>query len=103
MSTQGRDDRLVIQVDRDLKVLVPQFLANRRADVETVRQALQRSDYESIRVLGHQMKGTGSGYGFDAITAIGTALEHAARAGDASTIQRCAGELTAYLERVEVV
>ncbi len=45
-----------------------------------------RGDYATIRTLGHQMAGTGGGYGFDPITEIGGALEESALA------QRCGSD-----------
>ena len=39
-----------------------------------------QGDYAIIRTLGHQMAGTGGGYGFDPITEIGSALEDSALA-----------------------
>ena len=49
------------------------------------------------------MKGAGGGYGFDAITDIGQSLEQAAKAPDPDEIRKLAGELSTYLDRVEVV
>jgi HPt (histidine-containing phosphotransfer) domain-containing protein len=94
--------RLVIRVDEDLKDFVPEFLARRHQDVAALRDALQRGDYEAVRVLGHNMKGSGGGYGFHGITSIGDALEQAAKRADAAAIEHAARELAAYLESVEV-
>ena len=93
----------VVRVPPDLKEFVPDFLARRREDVQKLQQALTRGDYDAIRVAGHNMKGSGAGYGFDAITEFGGVLEQAAKNGDASAIRRCADELAAYLNGVEVV
>jgi hypothetical protein len=53
--------------------------------------------------MGHGMKGSGGGYGFDAITNIGRKIEAAAKAGDAEAIRGGRDELALYLERIEVV
>ena len=78
------------------------FLVNRRADVQKLEDALQSADYEGVRILGHNMKGVGGGYGFDAITDIGMSLEQAAKEKDAREIRKQAEALSNYLERVEV-
>jgi hypothetical protein len=49
------------------------------------------------------MKGAGGSYGFDAITDIGKSLEQAAMAKDSGGIKQMVQELSAYLDRVEVV
>ena len=46
---------------------------------------------------------SGGSYGFQAITDIGAALEHAAENADIEASRKCAGELSRYLERVEIV
>jgi hypothetical protein len=53
--------------------------------------------------LGHQLKGTGQGYGFPEITRTGAAIESAAVAGDEETIRSQIRVLDAYLDRVEIV
>jgi len=96
-------DRITVEIDRDLEDLIPGFLANRRADVDKIRAALEAGDYEQIRICGHSMKGAGGGYGFDAITAIGAIIEQAAQAADAPAVAAGAEDLADYLERVDVV
>ncbi|HZC67063.1 MAG TPA: Hpt domain-containing protein [Nitrospirales bacterium] len=70
-----RDEKILVRVDPEIAELIPGFLANRRKDVTAMLDAVQRSDFETVRLLGHSMKGAGGGYGFDAITVIGGALE----------------------------
>ena len=105
--TQGhdgrRDGKILIKVDPDIADLIPGFLENRRKDITAMQEALERGDFETVRVLGHSMKGAGGGYGFDAITEIGSALEQAAKRADAEASRKWAGELSRYLDRVEVV
>jgi len=83
--------------------VIPGYLDSRRGDVRTILAALDRSDYESIRELGHKMSGTGAGYGFARITAIGEAIETAAKQEDAAGIRSRTAELSSYIAQVEVV
>lgn len=96
-------EKIVVQVDADLKDLIPGYLQNRRQDVGAILQALENQDFETIRILGHTMKGTGGGYGFDAITEMGRALETAAKDKKAQAIQQGTAALLDYLQAVEVV
>ena len=52
--------------------------------------------------LGHQMAGTGGGYGFEPITEIGSALEESALAGDTARIRTSIEDLDRYLSAVRV-
>ena len=96
-------EKIVVHVDADLEDLIPGYLQNRRQDVGAILQALENQDFETIRILGHTMKGTGGGYGFDAITEMGRALETAAKDKNAQAIQQGTAALLNYLQAVEVV
>ena len=96
-------DKTVVQVDAELEDIVPVFLENRYGDIKAISVALEQGDYETIRILGHTMKGIGGGYGFDAITDIGQSLEQAAQNKESEEVRKLIGELSTYLERVEVV
>lgn len=105
--TQGTNirngERIIVIVDAEIEDLIPGFLENRRKDVKTLEQALAEGDYETIRTLGHKMKGAGGGYGFDAITEIGRSLENAAQDKNTEEIREHVQELSYFLEHVEVV
>ncbi len=94
---------LIVHVDADLEDLIPGYLDNRRRDIAMILAALDKSDLETIRILGHSMKGSGGGYGFDAITDIGALLEKSANGGDPAGVRRGIERLDAYLNQVEVV
>jgi HPt (histidine-containing phosphotransfer) domain-containing protein len=94
---------LTVQIDPGLEDIVPGFLENRRRDVQTLETALQQNNLAQVHIIGHRMKGDGGGYGFDAISIMGTALEQAAAREDRDAIQRHTAELIDYLARVTVV
>ena len=96
-------EKTTIHVDPEIAELIPGFLENRRKDIAAMLDAVQRGEFETVRVLGHSMKGAGGGYGFDAITEIGAALEQAAKQRNAAEIRNRVHELSRYLDRVEVI
>ncbi len=91
-----------VDVPTILEALVPRFLENRRLDVTALQGALGDEDFTTLQSIGHAMKGTGGGYGFMAISAIGGDVEEAAKVSDAITIQQLIEALQAYLDRVVV-
>ena len=95
--------KIFVTIDLDLEDLIPDYLENRRQDCQAVLQRLEKSDYEGIRVLGHTMKGSGGGYGFDAITDMGQALEEAAKQQDTEAIHLVVSQLEHYLQAIEIV
>ena len=94
---------LTVHIDPGLEEIVPGFLENRRRDVQTLEAALQQNNLAQIHIIGHRMKGDGGGYGFNAISMLGAALEQAAARADRVAIQRHTAELLDFLARVTVV
>jgi HPt (histidine-containing phosphotransfer) domain-containing protein len=92
-----------VVIDPWLVDVVPWYLDQRRAEVLGLRQASARADWAGVARLGHNLKGTGAGYGFDGLTAIGARLEAFALAGDAAGVAACLDDYAAYMADLEVV
>jgi PAS domain S-box-containing protein len=99
----GRKDAILVRADPKFTDLIPGFLQNRRHDVIAMLDALDRGDFEAVESLGHGMRGAGGSWGFQDITDIGAALEHAAKSADSDASRKWVGELSKYLDRVEIV
>ena len=91
-----------VTVEPWLKPVVAGYLKKRRSDVVKLRSAIDQLDYATVRLLGHQMAGTGASYGFAPITEIGIRLEEFALSRDAAGVQAKIEELESYLQLVEV-
>jgi len=96
-------EKIIVIIDEDLEDLIPGYMDNRRSDIKNIEAALLSNDLETIRILGHSMKGSGGGYGFDPITDIGAALEQAAKDANNEEIQVQTKALADYIENIEVV
>ncbi|HUA19833.1 MAG TPA: ATP-binding protein [Bryobacteraceae bacterium] len=83
-----------------LKPVVPGYLEKRRHDVSALETALEQRDFATIQTLGHQMAGSGAGYGFAEITTIGAVLEESALTADNGRIRRAIGDLDRLLKNV---
>ena len=94
---------IVVRVNPRFADLIPGFLLNRRQDVIAMLGALDRGDFEVVETLGHGMKGAGGSWGFQWITDIGAALEQAGESADQDASRKWVGELSRYLDRVEIV
>ena len=105
INPSGQDrqqETIIVQIDKALRDLIPGYLETRREDVQKLRRAIAEKDHETIRLLGHSMKGSGGGYGFDGITEIGRKIEIAAKNQDLEELRKLSDELKQYLDRVEV-
>jgi HPt (histidine-containing phosphotransfer) domain-containing protein len=92
-----------VTVAKDLADLIPVFFKNRHKELETLRTALDKEDFEQLRHIGHRMKGVGASYGFTTVSEIGRRIEDGARSSDRNAIDNCIGEYAAYLSKVQVV
>ncbi|WP_193771216.1 Hpt domain-containing protein [Candidatus Magnetaquicoccus inordinatus] len=99
----GEPHKVQVQIDRDLEEIIPSYLDNRRKDVLQLTDLLTKNDFAAMKVLGHRMKGTGAGYGLDAISQIGIALEQAAISQDSAALAPLIQELALYLEQLDIV
>jgi len=98
----NQSERVRVTVDTRLQAAVPGYLESRRRDLQAISKALDEADYETIRTLGHKMHGSGAGYGFPEITAIGEHLELAAESRNDQNIRSETAILSQYLDTVEV-
>jgi PAS domain S-box-containing protein len=84
-------------VPEEVLALIPKYLASKAGQIEEARASLSRNDFDPIRRFGHNLKGTGGGYGFPRIEALGREIEQAAQSADANSI---AGQLDALFRFV---
>jgi HPt (histidine-containing phosphotransfer) domain-containing protein len=103
MNDAGQSHNFTVEIENELRPIVPEFLEKRRGDCSQILQYIEQSNFLEIRTLGHRMKGAGGSYGFDEISEIGEIIENAALATDSGTIRSEIRRLSDYLERVEVV
>lgn len=95
--------KIVVKVDPEIADLIPGFLNNRQKDIENMELCLKDGNFEHIERLGHSMKGSGAGYGFDGISEIGKVIEIAGKGKDVEGIKKGIEALKDYLARIEIV
>ena len=96
-------EKTVVVIDSDLMDIVPAFLDEWKQDIGPMRKALKKGDYETIRKLGHNLKGVGGSCGFDTITEMGASLETAAKNKNFDLTAKMIESLFFYLDHVEVI
>lgn len=94
--------RIQVRVAHELKPLMANYLNNRHNEAKKLRPYLRDGDYEAIRRIGHQLKGSGSSFGIDELSEIGSRLESAAISADLSSLEFEMHRYEAYLEALEI-
>jgi HPt (histidine-containing phosphotransfer) domain-containing protein len=95
--------KIIAHVDSDLADLIPGYLANRKKDITAISDALEKKDMDAVRIIGHSMKGSGGGYGFETITDIGMLIEKGAKENRDEDIRLQVKRLEDYLRHVEII
>ena len=97
--TDGSDSAAVL-VEADIADLVEEFLADWRSHVLDMEALLGADDFTELYRLGHNLKGSGAGYGFPKLSRMGEVIERAAAQKLPGELQASIDELGTYLSRV---
>lgn len=90
-----------VVLGEDVLDLLPDFVANRRADVSTLWRWLEGSvDDAEARRVAHGLKGVGGAFGFPAISALGARVGQAARDGARDQARACVERLDRHVEQI---
>lgn len=92
-----------IEIQPRLEQITPRYLAARQEEVPELIALLAASHFERLARLAHNIKGTGSSYGFVDLSRIGAALEVAAKRRDPCDAGAQLAELNDYLAHVQVI
>lgn len=76
------------RVSDPVKALAPAYLGSKPRQIEEALGHLNNRNFESIRRFGHNLKGTGRGYGFPEIEEAGCRIEKSADEADEMEIAR---------------
>jgi CheY-like chemotaxis protein len=93
---------IMIETPVGLEEIVHGYLAARREELPGMTALLAASDFKSLAILGHNLKGSGTSYGFPDLTRIGIALEQSANQTDSGALGAQLTDLKDYLARVEL-
>jgi CheY-like chemotaxis protein len=75
-------------VPKEVEELIPEYLKSKRVQIEEVRGQLAGHHLDPVRRFGHNLKGTGRGYGFPQLEDIGRIIEKSANESDEAEIAR---------------
>ncbi|MDQ2773509.1 MAG: response regulator [Acidobacteriota bacterium] len=100
-SRVNEDEEKLASLPAEIQARVPLYLAGRKQEIALIRSLLDGGLWEQIQRLAHNIKGSGSGYGFPKITCIGRELERAAKSQDAERVSAQLASLESVLNRAE--
>lgn len=105
MTVPSPEDRILselVQSDPSYADLVEEFVAELDHRVHSMRQSLADGQFDRLKSLAHQLKGSGGGHGYQILTELAATLEEQARNQELQACQTSLEELTSIVSRVVV-
>jgi len=93
---------LLVEEDPSFAEIVVQFVDGLSDRLDTMERAVRSADFEILRVAAHQLKGSGGGYGYPALTDLAADLEALAEAQDLDECVSLLAQLKDVCSRVVV-
>jgi CheY-like chemotaxis protein len=81
--------------------LIPEYLAERRREAEDLTEMLATGRFGDVGTIAHNLKGSGSSYGFPELTELGAQLTIVANSGDRTAAEVIVVKLLTFLEQLE--
>ena len=84
--------------DPFVEELLPGYLARRREELPRLKSAVDDRDYHTLRIIGHNLHGSGAAYGLPRISEFGRDLESAAHGQDDAGARAVIDAMGAFLD-----
>ncbi len=92
-----------LAVDPDYHEIILEFVDSIPAKIHSISDLKVRCAWDELRRVAHQLKGSGGGYGYPAISKLGGELEDAIKSErPASELNELADQLVSLLRRVQL-
>lgn len=92
--------RYIAQIHPDLMEIVPEYLRQRREDLEDTLNFLNSNQIQLAARVIHNIKGNGQSYGFDDLSEYAQKVEELLRAGDVETAKVWVEKCKEYVDSV---
>ena len=89
------------EIDPIVQSLLPNYIKSRRLEVFQLQRLLAANSFEKIRLIGHNLRGSGGLYGLNPISEIGQQIEEGALNCDQSTLHKAIQALQYFLEGLD--
>ncbi len=92
-----------VKVESMLESIMPVFLKSITEDLLKLRAAVDAQDFATLQALGHKIKGSAGGYGFDVLGAIARDLEFSAKEKNIEAAHGHFNSITEFLSDYEII
>lgn len=91
-----------VEIDADLEDLIPQFLDNRKKDIETLEQLVAQNDLQAVSQLAHKIKGAASSYGFNELSELASKMEMQTKSNQSAGLDDLIKKMKIHFLSIEI-
>ena len=102
-AVSSRTPRVVVDVPPGLEEGAKQYIKSKKNDAIEMKQFLAEQNFDRLRVLAHNMKGTGLPFGFPLVTELGSEIEASAKERDVPALVDQLLRLSEYVGKASYV
>ncbi|MGZ3695744.1 MAG: Hpt domain-containing protein [Bdellovibrionota bacterium] len=73
------------------------YIGRRVQDLESLKAALAKSEFDLFFKVGHQLRGNAATFGYESLGILGEKLEHAGTARDSAEAEECLSVLEKWI------
>lgn len=94
--------KVKVEIDADLQDLVPQFVENRKKDLDSFDLLIQNNDLVALGQLAHKVKGAAAGYGFLQLSQLAADMEKAVKDSDQKVLPEILKKMRDHFLNIDI-
>jgi len=95
-------NKITIDIDEDIKALLPAYIQKRFRDINRMRKLTAESQWPAIADQAHTIKGSGQSYGLPALSEHCRLLQKAAADKNREKTLKILTEMEKYLKNIKI-
>lgn len=94
--------KTTIDIDVDLQDLIPNFIENRKKDLEALQSLVAQNKLTEIAQLAHKIKGAAAGYGFAQLSDFASQMEIAAKNNNSAPLRPLLEQMKTHFSNIDI-
>ena len=99
--TENNKNNKKPELDSIVQSLLPGYLKSRRLEIFQLQRLLAENCFDKVRLIGHNLRGSGGLYGLDTISEIGQQIEENALVSDQMNLEKNIQALHYFLSSLD--
>lgn len=96
------ENRKIIYIDKSLEEIIPQYLENRKKEINQLKESLSKKDFDAISHIGHKLNGNAASFGLQYLGRVGEILEQEGKKKNTSEIKKQIQNMINYINSINI-